>query len=86
MTVWQTIHDKVAERLAVYQQAALAIHAHPETSNHEYFAQETLTKLLADDGFTVTKDVAGHPDRKSTRHRVSRGIRRTRRDRARVRT
>ena len=61
MTVRQTIHDKVAERLAVYQQAALAIHAHPETSNHEYFAQETLTKLLADDGFTVTKDVAGHP-------------------------
>ena len=33
MTVRQTIHDKVAERLAVYQQAALAIHAHPETSN-----------------------------------------------------
>ena len=61
MTVRQTIHDKVAERLAVYQQAALAIHAHPETSNHEYFAQETLTKLLADEGFTVTKDVAGHP-------------------------
>ena len=61
MTVRQTIHDKVAERLAVYQQAALAIHAHPETSNHEYFAQETLTKLLADEGFAVTKDVAGHP-------------------------
>ncbi len=56
-----TIHAKTQERLAAYQEAAKAIHAHPETSNHEYFAQETLTALLAEDGFAITKDVAGHP-------------------------
>lgn len=57
----EQIHKKVLERLPVYQQAAKAIHAHPETSNHEYFAQETLTKLLHEDGFSIVKDVAGHP-------------------------
>lgn len=55
------IHEVVFERLPAYQEAAKAIHAHPETSNHEYFAQETLTKLLQADGFTIVKDVAGHP-------------------------
>ncbi len=55
------IHDKVSERLSAYQEAAKAIHAHPETSNHEYFAQETLTALLQADGFSIVKDVAGHP-------------------------
>ena len=55
------IHEVVFERLPAYQEAAKAIHAHPETSNHEYFAQETLTRLLQADGFTIVKDVAGHP-------------------------
>ncbi len=56
-----TIHNKAHERLAAYQSAAIAIHQHPETSNHEYFAAETLGKLLQEDGFSVVQDVAGHP-------------------------
>ncbi len=61
MDLKSTVHASVLKRLKAYQDASLAIYAHPEVSNHEYFAQETLTKLLAEDGFTITKDVAGHP-------------------------
>ena len=57
----ETIHAKILQRIAAYEDAARAIHAHPETSNHEYFAQDVLTKLLSEDGFEITKDVAGHP-------------------------
>lgn len=61
MDTQSSIHAIVIKRLKAYQAASLAIYAHPETSNHEYFAQETLTELLAEDGFSITKDVAGHP-------------------------
>jgi len=36
------------------------IHAHPETGNNEYYANEVLTALLRKHGFTVTSNVAGH--------------------------
>jgi len=45
----------------VYRQAALDIHDHPETSNHEYFACGLLSEQLRREGFEVTVDVAGHP-------------------------
>ena len=61
MDIKSRIYARVLERLKAYQQASLAIYAHPETSNHEYFAQETLTKLLEEDGFAIRKNVAGHP-------------------------
>lgn len=61
MDTQSSIHAIAIKRLKAYQAASLAIYAHPETSNHEYFAQETLTELLAEDGFSIKKDVAGHP-------------------------
>ncbi len=44
-----------------YRRIALDIHARPETSNHEYFACETLSERLRQEGFEVKTDVAGHP-------------------------
>ena len=45
----------------VYRQIALDIHAHPETSNHEVFACDTLSRRLREEGFQIQVDVAGHP-------------------------
>ena len=45
----------------IYRQIALDLHARPETSNHEYFACETLSDRLRAEGFEVTVGVAGHP-------------------------
>ncbi|MDO4483016.1 MAG: M20 family metallopeptidase [Clostridia bacterium] len=56
-----TIISYAEAQYPVYRQLALDIHARPETSNHEYFACEVLTKQLANEGFDVTVDVAGHP-------------------------
>ena len=55
------LHTRVLERLDAYRKAALAIYENPETSNHEYFARDTLSGLLQEAGFTIVKDVAGHP-------------------------
>ena len=45
----------------IYRKIALDLHARPETSNHEYFACETLSEQLRAEGFEITVDVAGHP-------------------------
>ena len=45
----------------LYRQIALDIHAHPETSNHEYYACDTLSRRLNEEGFQIRVDVAGHP-------------------------
>lgn len=57
----EIIMDYAGKQYPVYRQIALDIHARPETSNHEYFACETLTKQLRAEGFDVVVDVAGHP-------------------------
>lgn len=44
-----------------YQQLALDIFAHPETSNHEVYACQTLSTLLQKEGFVVEVAIAGHP-------------------------
>ena len=61
MSARETILAYAERQYPIYRQMALDIHAHPETSNHEYFACETLTKQLKAEGFEVTVDVAGHP-------------------------
>lgn len=61
MSYHTVIADFVAKELPIYQKIALAIHEHPETSNHEYFACKTLSEQLKKEGFAVTVDVAGHP-------------------------
>ncbi|MDK7050368.1 M20 family metallopeptidase [Aerococcus sanguinicola] len=60
-TLKEEIVNFVDQNLSTYQENALRIHSQPETSNHEYFAQDVLTKQLEAEGFTVKRDVAGHP-------------------------
>ena len=36
MDLKSTVHASVLKRLKAYQDASLAIYAHPEVSNHEY--------------------------------------------------
>lgn len=38
-----------------------AIHENPEIGNEEFFACQTLTSFLAEHGFEIEKEVAGHP-------------------------
>ena len=52
----QSIHQHRDDYIAI----AKDIHAHPETGNNEYYANEILTTLLTRHGFTVTSNVAGH--------------------------
>ena len=54
------IDQEVDKKLKDYQNIALEIHKTPEVSNYEFFASKTLSKRLAEEGFTVKQDVAGH--------------------------
>ena len=60
MTIYQNIIDAASEKSDAYCQAALAIHAHPEVSDHEFFAKDTLTSLLEQEGFEIEDGAAGH--------------------------
>lgn len=61
MSYRDTILAYAETQYPIYRQMALDIHAHPETSNHEYFACGLLAAQLKKEGFDVTVDVAGHP-------------------------
>ncbi|WP_312947655.1 M20 family metallopeptidase [Superficieibacter sp.] len=52
----QSIHQHRDDYIAISKD----IHAHPETGNNEYYANDVLTTLLKKHGFTVTSNVAGH--------------------------
>lgn len=71
MTDYQTIEAKVDDRLSQYQEIALAIHDRPEVSNYEFFACETLSNKLREEGFQVTVDVAGHRTGFDARYRAA---------------
>ena len=60
MTRRESIISYVDRQYPVYRQIALEIHARPEVSNYEFFACETLSEQLKNEGFDVTVDVAGH--------------------------
>lgn len=60
MSHYSTIDQAVDTRLPEYQQIALKIHDKPEVSNYEFFACETLSNKLKEEGFDVKVDVAGH--------------------------
>ena len=51
------IKEKIAifadEHGSEYQEIALAIHARPEVSNYEFFASETLSEKLREEGFEI---------------------------------
>lgn len=55
-----TIEATVENKVKTYQDLALQIHAKPEVSNYEFFASETLSEQLREEGFEVELDVAGH--------------------------
>ncbi|KWW21816.1 MULTISPECIES: M20 family metallopeptidase [Peribacillus] len=56
----QIIADHIDEHSKLYVETSQAIHAKPEIGNQEFFASDTLTKLLQAAGFEVTRDIAGH--------------------------
>lgn len=60
MSHFEKITAYVDKQLSLYQELAKDIHANPEVSNYEFHACEVLSKQLADEGFEVKVDVAGH--------------------------
>lgn len=56
----ERIEKTIDERVDEYKDIALLIHAKPEVSNYEFFASETLSNKLREEGFDVKLDVAGH--------------------------
>lgn len=65
MTVQTKTHrdqivKSIEESKGIYIEASHQIHEKPEIGNQEFFASETLTKILAEAGFDVTRNIAGH--------------------------
>lgn len=54
------INKKIEDNKHIYIQASHDISTHPELQNQEFYAQELLTKILAEQGFVITKNIAGH--------------------------
>lgn len=56
----QRISSYVDNVLPEYQRISLTIHDKPEVSNYEFFASQTLSDKLKEEGFDVTLGVAEH--------------------------
>ncbi|WP_058301079.1 M20 family metallopeptidase [Gorillibacterium timonense] len=56
----ERIKQKIEANKSLYIETSHSIHANPEIGNQEHFASQTLTRLLEDAGFEVTRNVAGH--------------------------
>ncbi len=56
----QKIEDYAKKQFPIYEEIASNIHAKPEVSNYEFYACETLSNQLKEEGFDVRVDVAGH--------------------------
>ncbi|MGW8787741.1 M20 family metallopeptidase [Heyndrickxia sporothermodurans] len=54
------INQSIEEAKQLYIETSHKIHRKPEIGNQEYFASKTLTEILENAGFTVTRNVAGH--------------------------
>jgi amidohydrolase len=54
------ILKSIEDSKELYIEASHRIHEKPEIGNQEFFASETLTKILKNAGFDVTRHVAGH--------------------------
>ncbi|MCM3702917.1 M20 family metallopeptidase [Paenibacillus macerans] len=52
------LHIEAAKKR--YIETSQAIHARPEIGNEEFFASQTLSKILEDAGFEVSWNIAGH--------------------------
>lgn len=55
-----TIENTVNNRISEYKELSRSIHKTPEVSNYEFYACETLSSKLREEGFEVLVDVAGH--------------------------
>ncbi len=60
MELREFVLQAVEENQETYLTTSHRIHERPEIGNEEYFASETLTALLINNGFDVEKAVAGH--------------------------
>lgn len=58
--LYPKIQKTISDRLEKYQTISLAIHERPEVSNYEFFACQTLSHLLKEEGFTIEEGAAGH--------------------------
>ena len=56
----QRMIHHIDENKHLYVQTSHDIHRNPEVGNEEFFAAKTLTLLLEEAGFDVTRNVAGH--------------------------
>lgn len=56
----QIIEDHIDLHSKLYIETSQAIHAKPEIGNQEFFASDTLTGILRNEGFEVTRNIAGH--------------------------
>ncbi|WP_057913778.1 M20 family metallopeptidase [Peribacillus muralis] len=56
----QIITDHIDHHATLYRETSQAIHAKPEIGNQEFFASDTLTQILQEEGFDVTRNIAGH--------------------------
>jgi len=56
----ETIKDYVDKSLNAYQKISQAIHDKPEVSNYEFFASQTLSEKLKEEGFTIEMPAAKH--------------------------
>ncbi|MFL2078691.1 M20 family metallopeptidase [Marinilactibacillus psychrotolerans] len=59
-TLEKTITDYIETNKKKFIDTSHIISANPEIGNEEFFAQKTLTALLEEAGFNVTRDIAGH--------------------------
>lgn len=56
----EKIKENIDQNKELYISTSHKIHANPEIGNEEFFASSLLTGILENEGFSVTKAVAGH--------------------------
>lgn len=56
----EKIKENIDKNKELYISTSHKIHKNPEIGNQEFFASSLLTELLENEGFSVTKGVAGH--------------------------
>ena len=56
----EKIKENIDQNKELYISTSHKIHANPEIGNEEFFASSLLTEILENEGFSVTKAVAGH--------------------------
>lgn len=61
MDIYKKMEQYARDHQKQYQELAMDIFEHPETSNHEVFACHELSTLLQKEGFCIQTDIAGHP-------------------------